>query len=136
MQREELRRIPQVPFAEYRRRIAALFHQLSQGHFIIADADLRTRPQRPMNAEPIRIASRQQRRARRRADGLGDVEIAEDSTLAGEPIEVGRLEPFGAEHADVGVALVIGEDDNDVGQGARFGSERGDQTDNEKAERR
>ena len=88
-----------------------------------------------MNAEPVRIASGQQGRARRRANRLGDVEITKYSPLAGEPIEVGRLKTFGAEDAHIGVALVVGEDDDDVGQGGRFGGKGSCQTEGEKAER-
>jgi hypothetical protein len=43
------------------------------------------------------------------------VEVAEDGSLGGEPVEVGGLEVFGAENADVGVALIVSENNDDVG---------------------
>ena len=35
------------------------------------------------------------------------------------PIQVRRLETFCAENSDVGIALVVGEDDDDVGRPVR-----------------
>jgi len=45
---------------------------------------------------------------------LSYVEVAEDAALRGEAVEVGSDETFRAEDADVGVALVVGEDNDDV----------------------
>ena len=88
-----------------------------------------------MNAEPVGIAAGQESRARRRADRLGDMEIAKDSTLAGEAIEVRSLKAFGAENPDVGITLIIGEDDDDVGQGGSSSGKSRCQTQEQNAKR-
>ena len=43
-----------------------------------------------------------------------DVEVAKDAALRGEAIEVGSDKTFCAKDADISVALVVGEDDDDV----------------------
>ncbi len=69
-----------------------------------------------MNAETIRVATGEQAATRSRADGLGDVEVAEDAALRGEAIEIGCDEALRSEDADVSVALVVSEYDHDVGE--------------------
>ena len=116
VQREELRRIAEVPFAEDGGGVAALFDQFGEGHFVGADADFGARPKRAVDADAVRVAAGQQAATRGGADRLRHVEIAEDAALRGQAIEVRRDEAFRAENADIGVALVVGEDDDDVGE--------------------
>ena len=77
--------------------------------------------QRAANPDAVGIAARQQRRARRRADRLGHVEVGEPDALGGHAVEVRRLRTAGigpgAEAADVGVAKVVGKDDDDSSAG-------------------
>ena len=42
--------------------------------------------------------------------------MRECKSASRKPIEVRRREPLGAEHPDVTVSLVVGEDDDDVGE--------------------
>src|SRR5262245_20553091 len=100
-----------MPFAEDGSGVAALFDELGKSHFVVADADFRARSERAMNAESIWIAPGEQAATRRGANGLGDVEIAEDAALRGEAIEIGSDESFRAKNADVRVALIVSEDD-------------------------
>ena len=65
---------------------------------------LRPRPERAEDADAVRVAAGHQRRPRRRADGLGDVEIGEPHPLGRHAVEV-RRRRLGAEAADVGVAM-------------------------------
>jgi hypothetical protein len=75
-----------------------------------------------MNAEAIWIATGKQAATRGGADRLGDMKVAEYAALRCETIEVGSDETFCAEHADVRVALIVGEDDDDIGElRARYG---------------
>lgn len=69
-----------------------------------------------MHTDTIGIAAGQQSGARSRTNGLSHVKIAKDAALGRQMIEMRRLKTFGAEDADIGVALVIGEDDDDVRQ--------------------
>ena len=105
-----------MPFAENGGGVAALFDEFGESHFVRADADFGARAERAVNAEAVWIASGEEPATGSGADGLGDVEIAEDAALGREAIEVGSDETFRAEDADVGVALVVGEDDDDVGE--------------------
>ena len=86
-----------------------------------------------MNAQSVWIATRKQGGSGGRTHRLGDVEIAEDSALSCEMIEIGCLEAFGTEHTDVRVALVVSENDNYVGQGIRFSSKHWGQAKKENA---
>ena len=49
------------------------------------------------------------------AEGCGDVEAGETRTFFCHLVDVGRVDVFAAEAAEVGVALVVGEDDDEVG---------------------
>src|SRR5436309_3014186 len=105
-----------MPLAENGGGIAALFDELGESHFVVADTDFGTRPKRAMNTEAIWVAAGKEATTRGGADGLGDMEIAEDAALRGEAVEVGSDEPFRAEDTDIRVALIVGEDDDDVGE--------------------
>ena len=76
-----------------------------------------------MHADALGIAAGEEGGAGGGADGAGDVEGGELFAFFGELIEVGGLDGFGAEAAEVIVALVVGEDDDDVG-GRLCGAER------------
>jgi hypothetical protein len=52
------------------------------------------------------------------------LELGETHALAGERIQ-GRRADFAAEGADVGIAQVVGEDDDDVGPARRLLGDRG-----------
>src|SRR5205823_14839603 len=90
--REELRRIAQMPLAEDGRGVSARFEDLSDGHLLVADADLRVWTERAEQADAIRIATGQQRRARRGANRLTDVQIRQPHPFARHAIEVRRFD--------------------------------------------
>ena len=55
------------------------------------------------------------------------MEICEHRTVAGEAVEVGGRETLRAENADVTVALVVGENHDDVGEAfGATGDDRGE----------
>src|SRR5256885_2344597 len=110
--------MPQVPFAENRGGVAALFDQLGDGHLVEVQPVPRVWAKRPGNANAIGIAAGQQGRARRGADRLRHVEIREPPPLARQAVEVRGFESACAIGSDVGVALIVGEDDDNVRQAA------------------
>ena len=66
------------------------------------------------HAGAIVVPAGQQAGARRRADRR-NVEVLEPDALPGELVEVRRLDLGVAVHAEVAVALVVGDDHHDVG---------------------
>ena len=64
--------------------------------------------------DPPRVTPGQQRRPRRRAHPAGHVEAREASPLVGQAIEVGSPVLRGAETAEITVAEVVREDQDDV----------------------
>ena len=73
-------------------------------------------------SEALLVATGEIARARRRADGGGEVGGGEGGTFAGESIDVGSGEFLAAGETDIADAEVVGDDDENVGLG---GKERG-----------
>ena len=69
-----------------------------------------------MNADAIGITAGQQAGPRCRANRLRHMKVGELAALGGQLVQIGRGETLCAEHADVGITLIVGEDDDDVGQ--------------------
>ena len=69
-----------------------------------------------MNADAVRVTAGQQGGARSRTDGLRHVEVAKDAALRCQAIEVWSLKAFSAEDPYVRIALVVREDDDDIGE--------------------
>lgn len=67
-----------------------------------------------LNADAVGIAAREQGGATSAANGLGGIEVGETAALTGHALKVGCLERA-SERSDVGIAEVIGEDDDDIG---------------------
>lgn len=103
-----------MPFARHAGRVAFWFEELSERHLAVGDATRIARSERVVNTDPIGRAAREQRGARGGTDGLRDVEIRELPTFRRHAIEVRRVESFRAENADIRVALIVGENDDDV----------------------
>ena len=72
------------------------------------------RTERAENADALRVATGHQADAGRGADGSRRMEVGEDAALVGHVVEMGRLVGLRAERADIGVAHVVDEDDDDV----------------------
>src|SRR5262245_58662182 len=105
----------EVPLAVDRRCVVPLLKDLRQRHFLVGDSILRGRAERSQNADAIRIAAGQQRGARGGADGLRYVEVGEADPVLGHLIEMGRANSLVAITAEVAVAKIVGEDDDEVG---------------------
>ena len=113
-QRQELWRITKMPLAEDCGGVALCLEQFSQRRLAVAQAGLRFRAERQVHAEPVWITTREQRAARGGANRLGDMKIPEDRAFIRHAVEVRRGVTFRAKLADVGVAHVVAEDDDDV----------------------
>src|SRR3989442_12757486 len=90
--REELRRIAQMPLAKDRGGVSAGFEDLRQGQFLVADAQLRVWTERAEQADAIRVATREQRRARRGANRLTDIEVRGPHPFERHAVEVRCLD--------------------------------------------
>jgi hypothetical protein len=130
----ERRRIAEVPLADHAGAVALLLQQLRQQHFVGTDAKRRTRPKNATgrngaigarsddvaHADAHRIASGHERRPRRGARRGRHVEVREPQPLARHPIEMRRVHVDGAKAGEIGVAQVIGQDDDEVGSLGRW----------------
>ena len=101
----------EVPFAGHARDIACRAETVGDGFFLQRQRSFGDR----IIAKALLVASGQQTRPRRRALRGGDVAVRKDRTLAGQAVEVGRLHVVAdAVRTEVGIALVVGEDDDEV----------------------
>jgi hypothetical protein len=74
-----------------------------------------------MKSDALGVASGEESGARGCADGRGDMEVGETDAICCNGIDVRGLDGFRTEATEVAVALVIGEDDDDI----RITRERG-----------
>ena len=103
-----------MPFAGHPGRVALLLQKLRDRHLCAREAVLRRWAKGAMNPYPIGITAGQQPRPRRGAYRLGHVEIGELSTLLRHSIQIRRRPALCAKGSDVGIALVVDENDHDV----------------------
>jgi hypothetical protein len=116
--RQELRVVAQVPLTVDRGRVAPALEQLGEGRLGRADAGARPRPERAEDADAIRVAAGQQRGAGSGADRLRRVELGQPDPFPRQPVQVRRRDPPRPEAAEVRVAQVIGENQDDVRRSA------------------
>ena len=107
----------QLPLADGAGRVAGGAHDLGQGRLVRVQAVV---PARRVEfvALPLRVASRHQAGTGRAADGRGDVAGLEPDAAAGEFVDVRGVDDLAAVDADVAVAEVVGQDEDDVGRAA------------------
>ena len=120
---EELRQVPEMPLADHHRLIATGFGHLGQRHLVGMQADAVGREEHTGHADARAVAAGQEAGPRHRADRRR-VEAREAHAFRGEPIQVGRAQGLVAEGADVRVAHVVDEEDDDVRGSGRFCGER------------
>lgn len=68
-----------------------------------------------MKSDALRVASGQESGARGCADWRWDMEVREADAIFCNGVDIGCLDGFRTEATEVAVALVIGEDDDDIG---------------------
>ena len=113
---EELRGLPQVPLAKDSGGISPPLEQLRQGHFLIRQAHFTPWRQGTVNANPVGITPREQRRPGGGTNRLRHMEIPKDRPFVRHPVQIRSLKSLGAEFSHVGVTLIIRQDDDDVGR--------------------
>ncbi|OPZ22818.1 MAG: hypothetical protein BWZ10_00236 [candidate division BRC1 bacterium ADurb.BinA364] len=106
--------MPQVPFADAGRGIAAVAQDFGDGALARIEARPRARREHAGDADADRIAARHQRGARRRTDGRGDIERRQSHAFGGHAVDVRRFDIRRAEAAQVLIALVVGEDQHEI----------------------
>jgi hypothetical protein len=114
---------PEMPLADVGGRVAARLERLCERDLSGGQSALGVReedPPVPGHAAARRVATRQERGPARRTDLRAGVEVREAHALGGHPVEVRRADRRAAVAAEVAVALVVGQDDDDVG-GCRSG---------------
>jgi hypothetical protein len=84
------------------------------GHLAWIQANLRARTESTMDAYSIWITTREQSGSRCRANRLGYMKISESNTGSGKRVNVRRFVTACALATQVGVPLVIGENDYHV----------------------
>lgn len=114
----------EMPFAEGAGHVAGGLQETRKDFFRLLDAAASFA--RCIDAGALLVAARQHSGARGGADVAADIALREKHTRAREGIEVGRGDFFGVVRieAEVGVALIVAEDDYDVGRSGRRCGER------------
>ena len=115
LHRQKLFVMAQVPFAVTGGGIAFLFADLSQSHLTCVDAVGCLGAECAENAYAHIVTAGEQSRSRGAAHGLGYIKICELAAFPGHAVEMWRGVSLRAKGADVGVAHVVHEDDDDVG---------------------
>jgi hypothetical protein len=124
--------LAEVPLAELGRGVAGLLQRLRERDGLRRERrDVVDRAQRAgapvkavdaadgVDAGAGAVLAAEQRRARRLAVGAAGVAVREPHSLAGQAVDVRRLVVLAAVGGDVGVAEVVGEDQDDVGLAGR-----------------
>ena len=113
---QELRVISQMPLPIDGCCVVTLLEEFRNRHLVFMDAYLALRPESAPDADPIWIAAGEKGGARSGADRLGRMEVGEPNPLFRETVQIRGLKPFRAETSHIRIALVVGEDDDDVGE--------------------
>ena len=118
--RAVVRQVPRVPLADQRGGVAGLLQQRGQRRVrgLQADRLVGDRLGQPALGT-ARVAPGVEAEAGRRAGRGARVGVGEPDALAGQPVEVGRLDVRGAVRGEVGPAQVVTQDEQDVGPRAR-----------------
>ncbi len=117
---QKRRLIAEVPLAEDRRGVAARLEDFGQRNFVRMQADRLHRLQHLpaavvlVQAHAARIAASEQCGSRRRADAAGRVAACEPHAFAGQAVDMRRAMQPRAEAADIAVAEVVAENDDEV----------------------
>ena len=135
-----LDRETEVPFAERAAHVAGGLQEFGENGFRLRDAASAFAG--GVDAGALLVTSGEQAGARGRTDVAGDVALGEPDALARQGVEVRRGDfprVLGIE-ADIGVSLVVRENDDDVGRagrgGGRYDDDRAEEQEGEEGEER
>ena len=112
--RQEFRAITEVPLSKLRGSIPLIFEHPGDRDFTRVQPHLRPRPKGAVNADPIRIATRQERRARRRTDRLSDVKICQPDPGGSQCINVGGLQSCRPLASQISITLIIRKNNHHI----------------------
>ena len=112
--RQVVRAVAEVPLADRRGRVAPGFEHFRERGLAGREAAGVLRPQRPRDADAVRVAAREDRRPARAAHGLRDVEVGEAHPLTRQAVEVRRADRLRPVTAEVAVTQVVGDDQHHV----------------------
>lgn len=122
--REGFGMVAEVPFSEAGGGVALAFEVIGDGVFGGIEAAGGGGEENVLvHFDPLGIATGEERGAGRGADWRGDHEAGELASFLGEAIDVGCFDFGGTKAPEVAVALVVGEDNNEVGLFSGVGQE-------------
>jgi hypothetical protein len=117
------RRASEVPLADAHGAVAGALEHVGEGRLVETEAIRVLREEDARDADARGVAAGQERGARRRTDGVRGAEIGEAHALGGHAVEVGGADAR-AVAAEIAVAEIVAEDEDDVGGPRRGGAER------------
>jgi hypothetical protein len=104
----------EVPLSVNGGGITDLFDQFPQSHFVRVQSVARVGAEGTMDADAIGVTACEEGGAGCGTNWLSDVKVGEADAFAGHFVEVRSLDPGGAIDAEVGVALIVCKDNDDV----------------------
>ena len=111
---QEVRVVSEMPFSGHSRGVSFLFEEPCDGGFVGVQADFGAGTKCSAEADAIGVTAGEKRGAGCRADRLCDMEVRELPAIFRELVQMGSGDGFGSEATDIGVSLVIREDQNDI----------------------
>ncbi|MFT6863092.1 MAG: hypothetical protein ACJAVK_001653, partial [Akkermansiaceae bacterium] len=124
--------VAEVPLAEAGGGVALALEVVGDGVFGGVESFFGRREEDMLvHADALGVAAGEEGGTGGGANRGGDHEVGELAAFGGEAVDIGGLDLGGAEAAEVAVALVIGEDDDEVGLVSGAGDEAGDQKNEE-----
>ena len=114
LHRKKLFVMAKVPFTVDRSGVVPLFTDLGERHFAGVDAVSGSGAESTKNTNSHVVAASEQPRPRGAANGLGYIKVRELAPLLGHAVEVGRWICLGPERANVRIAHVVDENDNNI----------------------
>ena len=115
-----------VPLPHQTRRVAGLPHHVAECRLILWQPEVRVhialvvRRRVVLVAEAVLIAARVEAGPHRTADCRRGVTVGQPDTVRRQLVDVRRRDDRRSVGADIAVAQVVGEDDDDVGRRGRF----------------
>jgi hypothetical protein len=121
LQRTEIGQPPQMPFADQRGLVAGLLQERRQGRMVRRQTDLarHARAQRLFepDRQPVLVTPGNQRDAGGGADCRIGIGLGEAHALGGDAIDIGRGEIAAAVAGNIGIAEIVGENEQNVRSG-------------------
>ncbi len=105
----------EMPFANTGGAVPCVLQHVGDGDFVRMKALVTAWKEDRAHGNSLVVSPSQKCSTRSRADRTADVEVIKDHSLGSHCVEVGSLGDGGTVKADIAVAHVINEDENNVG---------------------